>query len=187
MAYPEWFERLQQEQGLHGDEYPDYELITLAEFCGRFGLSENEALWKIKEYKLWGCGKPRIQGNPFGIMARVGMRGDVYYIPLPEADRYAAILEAEKQQEEPPPCNSTPYMNKKHAAYSVELEAAVSCWLALFADAAPGTIRLIGRDEISKWLKENRPKAVESKAALDRVVTIVNPKENKGGGAKPTP
>jgi hypothetical protein len=147
---------------------------TLEEFAGRFGYTIEKARYEIKWRGIHTTRQIFVKGAPLVIF-------DL------EVDRYAAILEAEKQQEEPPPCNLPPYMNKKHAAYADELEAAVSCWLALYADAAPGTIRLIGRDEISKWLKENRPKAVVSKAALDRVVTIVNPKENKGGGAKPTP
>lgn len=169
-------EEYSQEFDKMHDECRDkpYPVYTIDEFAGRFGYTIEKALYEIK----------RCNFHPDTQYSRSFPPRKVVYSF--EVDRYAAILEAEKQQEEPPPCNSPPYMNRKHAAYSDELEAAVSCWLALYADAAPGTIRLIGRGKISKWLKDNRPKTVASKAALDRVITIVHPKENKGGGAKPT-
>lgn len=79
-------------------EYQDYETITLEEFCGRFDLTREKALWEIKRCKLWGCGK--------SVLFTVGVyksSDPPYIIPVPECEKYAAIREAEH-----PPTAATP-------------------------------------------------------------------------------
>lgn len=91
---PEWYERLKKEQGCGQNQIPHYEEITLGEFCGRFNLTPEKASWEIKSRKLWGYDRYH------SISLHGPMIPGEYHLPEPEADRYAAILEAEKQQPE---------------------------------------------------------------------------------------
>lgn len=85
---PEWY--LELKSKTPPGEQPTYEKLTLAEFCGRFDLAENTALWEIKRCKLWGCGKPLL------ILRSKSPQSEApYTIPEKEADRFAEIIAAE--------------------------------------------------------------------------------------------
>ena len=118
---PEWYKQLLA--STPEGESPEYVKIGLDEFCGRFDLTPGKAKAEIRRCQLWNCGVHPFRNFPARLRMPDEIGKDPFQIPLPEADRYAAIIEAEKQQEAPPPCNSSPYTNKKHHAYSGELEA----------------------------------------------------------------
>lgn len=122
MDLPDWYDRLRQEQGLQEHEGPKFEWLSLAEFCGRFDISKEKALYEIKRYKLWGCGP-----NLFNIGAiKAGRSLDAYIVPEPEADRYAAILEAEKLATTPP--IKHPCLDPGHPFFAKELALALEAW-----------------------------------------------------------
>lgn len=186
---PAWYQKLAL--ATPDNETPHYETASLSEFCGRFNLTEGKALSEIRRCKLWRCGNETpVQINTAEIYAR--RRGEQipekerpYTIPLPEFDRYAAIIEAEKRESEPSPTHLALHMNKRHPAFSSELEAAVSCWMAIFADAPPGTVATHTKDKTLSWLTQNCPKLEESQHR--RIATLLTPDVRKAGGAPPTP
>ena len=93
---PEWYRQLQA--STPEGENPEYVKIGLDEFCGRFDLTPGTAKAEIRRCKLLNCGV-----SPLRVFKMPHERGqDDFKIPLPEADRYAAIIAAEKQQSEPP-------------------------------------------------------------------------------------
>ncbi len=85
---PEWY--LELKSKTPPGEQPVYGTLTLAEFCGRFDLTENKALWEVKRCKLWGCGKPLLI-----LRSKHAQSEAPYTIPEKEADRYAEIIAAE--------------------------------------------------------------------------------------------
>jgi len=72
-----------------------------------------------------------------------------------------------------------PYLDTTHGDYSDTLEAAVSVWMALYADGEFQKRSLGHRDQIVAWLKKNRPD-LPSDHARDAIALVVNP--NKKGG-----
>ena len=171
---PDWFIKLKNETP--DDENPYYPMATLEEFCGRFDLATGKALSEIRRCKLWNCGKS-------ARLFKKDATDNPYLIPLPEFDRYAAIIAAEKQ-DAPPPLHAILYMDKRHLAFTSELEAAVSCWLALFADAPPGKIATHTKGKALKWLEQNRPKL--DKSYRERIATVLTPDSKKKGGCTPS-
>ena len=75
---------------------------------------------------------------------------------------------------------SPPYLDSSHDYYSDTLEAAVSVWMALYADGGFKEKSLAHKAQIKSWLKKHRPDKVKSDNAREGIATVVNP--NKGGG-----
>lgn len=77
---------------------------------------------------------------------------------------------------------SAPYLSKEHHYFSAELEAAVAVWMALY-----GSGRFIKKHapkkQIEEWLRLHRKPQAFTKAAIARIVTLVNPL--KKGGSPP--
>lgn len=170
---PDWYQEIALATPDNSEPY--YQTATLEEFCGRFDLTHGKALSEIRRCNLWGCGKPLFP-----------LRGaNPYLVPLPAFDRYAAIIETEQQTTEPPRGHLDLYMNKRHPAFTSELEAAVSCWQALFADAPPGKVATHTKSKATSWLKQNRPTL--DKSQRERIATVLTPDSKKKGGAPPTP
>lgn len=76
-------------------------------------------------------------------------------------------------------------MNKRHPAFTSELEAAVSCWQALFADAPPGKVATHTKSKATSWLKQNRPTLDKSQRGKD--CNRLDTRFKEKGGAPPTP
>ena len=117
---PEWYEKLKKEQGCGQNQIPHYEEITLSEFCGRFNLTPEKASWEIKSRKLWGY--DRYYSHSFHGPSIPGE----YHLPEPEADRYAAILEAEKLATTQP--IKHPCLDSELEFHSKRLALALEAW-----------------------------------------------------------
>lgn len=118
---PEWFILLKTDTP--EGETPEYVKIGLDEFCGRFDLTPGKAKAEIRRCKLWNCGVHPARG----FLKRPHEIGDdPFKIPLPEADRYAAIIEAEKAATTPP--IQHPCLDPEHPFYAEELAVAVKAW-----------------------------------------------------------
>ncbi len=72
-----------------------------------------------------------------------------------------------------------PYLDRSHDYYSDALEAAVSAWMALYADGGFKEKSLAHKAQIKSWLKKHRPD-IPSDYAREGIATVVNP--NKKGG-----
>ncbi|EKD41715.1 MAG: hypothetical protein ACD_73C00564G0001 [uncultured bacterium] len=151
---------------------------SLAEFAGKFGYTTEKALFEIKKHNVRAGNWCEQEGIGFNV-------GKVEYIPKAEVDRYAAIIAAEDQDNDPPQKPLPLYMKKRHPAFTSELEAAVSCWMALFADAPPGKVATHTKDKTITWLEQNRPKLDDSQRK--RIATVLTPNSKKKGGAPTTP
>lgn len=159
----------------------------LDEFQGKYGYSREKAIYELGKHgiKAW----HKFSGYKTLMLARVGSFLDnenkqIISIPTEEVDRYAAIKANENEDVEPLQSQSIPYMNKRHPAYTSELEAAVSCWLSLFADAPHGKVASHTKAKAIAWLKENRPKL--SLSQCSRIATVLTPVAKKDGGCPPT-
>lgn len=86
---------------------------TLAEFCGRFGLTREKALSEIRRCKIWTC-------EPYGSSKLFLNELEPSIIPLAEFDRYEAIIAAEKLPK--PKRKST--MDEGHKAAKAKFEEA---------------------------------------------------------------
>ena len=75
-----------------------------------------------------------------------------------------------------------PTASNNHPCFSSELHAAVLCWQALYGAGTNECLRN-RKTNIEAWLKDNCKDL--SKAAIERVATIVNPDRYKPGGATP--
>ncbi|MDD2500727.1 MAG: hypothetical protein PHN92_07910 [Geobacter sp.] len=77
---------------------------------------------------------------------------------------------------------SAPYLSKEHPYFSAELEAAVAVWMALYNSG--GFIKKQApKKQIEEWLRLHRKPQAFTKAAIARIVTLVNPL--KKGGSPP--
>ena len=74
-----------------------------------------------------------------------------------------------------------PDMKKDNPYYSVELEMAISAWMALYQNNKILTNRG-NKEQIREWIKKHYPKATQG--AIERIAKVVNP--NKKGGAPST-
>ena len=74
---------------------------------------------------------------------------------------------------------SPPYLDSSHEYYSDTLEAAVSAWMALYADGGFKEKSLAHKAQIKSWLKKHRPD-VRSDYAREGIAKVANP--NKIGG-----
>ena len=114
--------------------------------------------------------------------AQTVMRG-VHFVTAAERDRLQESLK-------PQPTASAsedalpPYLDSSHKYYSATLEAAVSAWLAQYADGGFKEKSLGHKLQIKSWLKKHRPDKVTSNYAREGIATVVNP--NKGGGNQRT-
>lgn len=179
--YPEWYLELKRNNpGPNLNQH--IERGTIEEFCGRFDLSKEKAAWEIKRCKLWGF---FVSGTFPAQIERFSCAKAPQQLPMQEFERYAAIIAEEREKQEMPPQHPVYYMNKRHLAYSSELEAAVSCWLALFADAPHGKVASHTATKVIDWLGKNRPKLDGTKRK--RIATILTPDSRKSGGAPPMP
>ena len=108
------------------------------------------------------------------------MRGD-HFVTVAERDR---LREALKPTPQPTAAASKgalpPYLDSSHKYYSDTLEAAVSAWLALYADGGFKKRSHGHKLQINSWLKKHRPDKVASDYARDAIAVAVNP--NKEGG-----
>lgn len=75
-----------------------------------------------------------------------------------------------------------PYLSKDHPYFSAELDAAVSVWMALY-ESGEFKSKISHKKQIEEWLTTNRKSQSFSAAAIERIVTLVNPQ--KKGGAPP--
>ena len=73
-----------------------------------------------------------------------------------------------------------PYLDPEHQWYSETLEAAVSAWMAQYADGGFKERSLGHKPQIKIWLKKNRSKEIKSDNARKCIATVVSP--NKKGG-----
>ncbi|MBK5277050.1 MAG: hypothetical protein JJE30_18645 [Desulfuromonadales bacterium] len=147
---------------------------TFDEFLEKFGYTREKAIYEIKHHGIKASYTlPRLKTLlPFG-----GPYGHPSLIPRNEVERYAAII---AENESPP----TQYMDKdRQPAFSSELEAAVSCWMALFSDATPAKVATHTREKAMSWLSKNRPELEESQHK--RIATLLTPDARKSGGAPP--
>ena len=107
------------------------------------------------------------------------MRGD-HFITVAERDR---LQEALKPKPQPTVAASEdaspPYLDSSHDYHSDALEAAVSAWMALYADGGFKKRSLGHKDQIKRWIKKHRPD-IPSDYAREGIATVVNP--NKDGG-----
>lgn len=107
------------------------------------------------------------------------MRGD-HFVTAVERDR---VQKALKPSPKPTVVTSNdaspPYLDRSHYYYSDALEAAVSAWMALYADGGFKKRSLGGKAQIESWLKKHRPD-IPSDYAREGIATVVNP--NKKGG-----
>jgi len=112
------------------------------------------------------------------------MRGD-HFVTAAERDR---LQEALKPTPQPTAAASEdalpPYLDSSHKYYSATLEAAVSAWLAQYADGGFKEKSLGHKLQIEGWLKKHRSDKVKSDNARECIATVVNP--NKGGGNQRT-
>ncbi len=108
------------------------------------------------------------------------MRG-LHFVTAAERDR---LQEALKPTPQPTAAASKgalpPYLDSSHKYYSDTLEAAVSAWLALYADGGFKKRSHGHKLQIKSWLKKHRPDKVDSDYARDVIAIAVNP--NKEGG-----
>ncbi len=107
------------------------------------------------------------------------MRGD-HFVTAAERDR---VQEALKPTPQPTVASSKdaslPYLDSSHEYYSDTLEAAVSAWMALYADGGFKEKSLAHKAQIKSWLKKHRPD-IPSAYARKGTATVVNP-DKKGG------
>jgi len=102
-------------------------------------------------------------------------------LPIPNEFK-CLIVDKKGSTQEPPP-----YLNPNNKYYSEELAIAVKAWLAHFVDdeylkKISGKRNKQFKSDIEKWLTEqNRNR---SGRAIERIVTVVNPK--KSGGSQAT-
>lgn len=106
---PSWF----AEYFIDFQKSPKDAAYTLEEFSGRFKHTTTDALYEIRRHKLFGCGEYHSTGK-------------TYWIPIPEVDRYAAILEAEKLATSPPVKH--PCLNSGLEFHSKRLALALEAW-----------------------------------------------------------
>jgi len=116
---PDWFQELKRNAP---DERIYYPFATLDEFCGRFNLTTGKALSEIRRCKLWNCGKH--SGKNFYARREGRKEDETYYIHLPEFDRYAAIIAAEKPLEP----LTHPLFDESDDFHSKRLSLAVRAW-----------------------------------------------------------
>lgn len=104
-APPAWYRELEQKRIENRGVF--YESGTIEEFCGRFDLSYGKALAEIRRCKLWnfGIGKRCKTIDYEDIYARLKpgyvekpKPVEIEYLPLPEFDRYAEIIAAEREK-----------------------------------------------------------------------------------------
>lgn len=81
---PEWYGK---DRDGGGSPIP-FSRATLAEFCGKFGLTREKALAEIRRCKIYSCG-------PEYNMKMILSELEPSIIPLAEFDRYEAIIKAE--------------------------------------------------------------------------------------------
>jgi len=112
------------------------------------------------------------------------MRGD-HFVTAAERDRLQETL---KPTPQPTAAASEdalpPYLDSSHKYYSVTLEAAVSAWLAQYADGGFKEKSLGHKLQIKGWLKKHRSDKVKSDNARECIATVANP--NKVGGNQRT-
>lgn len=119
---PEWY-RLLRANTPEG-KIPEYVKIGLDEFCGRFDLTPGKAKSEIRRCQLWNCGVHPVRNFPVRFRKPDEIGKDPFEIPLPEADRYAAIIAAEK------PINPIehPLFDTTDNFHSKRLAIAVRAW-----------------------------------------------------------
>ena len=109
----------------------------------------------------------------------------VHYVTAAERDRFEEAL---KPTPQPTAAASEdalpPYLDSSHKYYSFTLEAAVSAWLAQYADGGFKEKSLGHKLQIEGWLKKHRSDKVKSDNARECIATVVNP--NKDGGNQRT-
>lgn len=105
----------------------------------------------------------------------------IHYVTAAERDR---LREAFKPTPQPTTAASEgalpPYLDSSHKYYSDTLEAAVSAWMALYADRGFKKRSHGHKLQIKSWLKKHRPDKVKSDYARNAIAIAVNP--NKEGG-----
>jgi len=119
---PEWYKQLLA--STPEGESPEYIKIGLDEFCGRFDLTPGKAKAEIRRCQLWNCGVHPFRNFRLRMPDEIGK--DPFEIPLPEADRYAAIIKAEKAATVPPARH--PCLDPGHPFYAQELALALGSW-----------------------------------------------------------
>ena len=164
-----------------------FDIYTLDDVVFRYGfVSREEAIYELKKF-FHATGK-KDELKPYRFLKDSQGRASfpsLRHEYIEEFEKYRASIAQENQVNEPSPKHPTLYMTKGHPAYSSELEAAVSCWLALFADASPGKVATHTKPKALSWLAKNRPKLDESQHK--RIATVLTPDSRKAGGAPPTP
>jgi hypothetical protein len=80
------------------------------------------------------------------------------------------------------PVQQLPYLDREHPYFALELEAAVSAWMALYGSGSFKS-KKSHKKELEEWIRNNY-KGRFSQNALDRIVTLANP--NKEGGSPKT-
>lgn len=107
------------------------------------------------------------------------MRG-VHFVTAAERDRVTNALEQTLQPTETAAEGaSLPYLDPAHHWYSETLEAAVSAWMALYANGGFKKKSLGHKAQIESWLRKHRPD-LRSDYARKGIAKVVNPNE-KGG------
>ena len=102
-----------------------------------------------------------------------------HFVTLAERDRLQEALKSTSQLTVAESKDALPpYLNPLHDYHSKALEAAISAWLALYADGGFKK-RSGGKAQIKSWLKKHRP-GIPSDYARAGIATVVNP--NKDGG-----
>ena len=105
----------------------------------------------------------------------------VHYVTASERDRFREALKSTAQSTAGESEDaSPPYLDSSHDYYSDALEAAISAWMALYADGGFKEKTIGHKLQIKRWLKKHRPAKVKSDNAREGIATVVNP--NKGGG-----
>lgn len=104
----------------------------------------------------------------------------LHYVTAAERDRFEEALKPSPQPTVAASKDALPpYLDRSHDYYSDALEAAVSVWVALYADGGFKKKSLAHKDQIKSWLKKHRP-VIPSDNARKGIATVVNP--NKKGG-----
>ena len=107
------------------------------------------------------------------------MRG-VHFVTAAERDRMLEALKSAPQSTVAAFGDALPpYLDPEHQWYSETLEAAVSAWMALYANGGFKKKSRGHKAQIESWLKEHRPH-LRSDYARKGIAKVVNPNE-KGG------
>ena len=149
--------------------FPEPEKYTIEDLAKLWDKSSDYIKDLIRQRKLIATsyldGMPRVKGSIFPSMKS--------YVHRIEVQRFEKAYNLRSTPEQP--------VLRKSKYLSNELRLAVAAYTALYCGNNLPNVRLGHKDAIRKWLKLNGATVGLSKAAIERIATVVNP--NQSGGA----